>query len=914
MDKPDEVVSVTQVTHHYKQQLALADISLSIEKGSIAGLIGPDGVGKSTLLSLIAGVKKIQHGEVHLFSQNIKLNHVRNQLCHRIAYMPQGLGKNLYATLSVYENLRFFSQLFGQNHQQRRQHIEELLAATGLAPFAKRPAGKLSGGMKQKLGLCCALIHDPDLLILDEPTTGVDPLSRLQFWELIKRIKARTPDMTILVATAYMEEAERYDSLAALYNGKILATGSPKALCQQTLTKNLDEAFKALQPEHTQQANLSIPPYQQNSKPVAIEASQLTKRFGDFTAVDQVNFRIYQGEIFGFLGSNGCGKTTTMKMLTGLLPPTEGKATLFGEPMNSRSLSHRKNIGFMSQNFSLYQELTVKQNLLLHARLFQLSHDETNRRIHELLSRMSLANVADELTVDLPLGIKQRLSLAVAIIHRPKILILDEPTSGVDPIARDQFWQLLAELSRKENVTIFISTHFMNEAERCDRISLMHAGKVLAAGTTEKLVSEKQASNLEAAFIQYLQESEQTEADQKTQLSISSRDTDSKQSPPTLKKHSQASLLSWQRLWAYAQRETMEIQRDPIRFLFALLGPIFLLVVMGYGISMDVNHMKYAVLDHDQTQYSRHYLEAFEGSKYFQQQLVVGNNQQAEHALTKGEIELVIEIPPQFGRQILKKESPEVGIWIDGAMPFRAETIRGYVQGVHQNYLQQLSKTSARQTYHQLKIEPRFRYNQSIESIYAIVPGVMATLLTFIPAMLMAVAVVREKELGSITNYYATPTTRLEFLWGKQLPYISLSFINFISLFLVTWLFFGVPVKGSFWLLVIGSGLYVVATTALGLLISTFTTTQVAALFGTLIITIIPSINFSGLISPVASLSGGASVMSTYFPAAYYLNITVGVFTKAATWADLKPNFLAIIGFFIVFTLLSALFLPKQEH
>ncbi|RDH46543.1 ribosome-associated ATPase/putative transporter RbbA [Zooshikella ganghwensis] len=911
MNRPSEVVIVDQVTHYYKQQIALSNITLSITKGTIAGLIGPDGVGKSTLLGLIAGVKKIQHGEVHLFSQNIQLSAVRNQLCHRIAYMPQGLGKNLYATLSVYENLRFFSQLFGQNKQQCKQHIEELLLATGLAPFAKRPAGKLSGGMKQKLGLCCALIHDPDLLILDEPTTGVDPLSRMQFWELITRIKSRTPDMTILVATAYMEEAERYDWLAALYGGRLLATGSPKVLCEQTQTTSLDEAFKALQPECTPQANLIIPPYQQNSKPVAIEAAQLTKRFGDFTAVDQVNFQIYQGEIFGFLGSNGCGKTTTMKMLTGLLPPTEGKATLFGEPMNSRSLSHRKNIGFMSQSFSLYQELTVKQNLLLHARLFQLPSTEANHRINELLSRMSLTNVADEQTADLPLGIKQRLSLAVAIIHRPKILILDEPTSGVDPIARDQFWQLLAELSRNENVTIFISTHFMNEAERCDRISLMHAGKVLAAGTAEVLISEKQATNLEAAFIRYLQESKQTEELQKNQDSTVQPPQKAIASPKNLiKTHS----LSWQRLWAYAQREAMEIQRDPIRFLFALLGPIFLLIVMGYGISMDVKHMKYAVLDRDQTQYSRHYLEAFEGSKYFQQQFVISNDQRAELALVRGEVELVIEVPPQFGRQMLKGESPEVGIWIDGAMPFRAETIRGYVQGVHQNHLQQLAKTNAHATPQQLKIEPRFRYNQSIESIYAIVPGVMATLLTFIPAMLMAVAVVREKELGSITNYYATPTTRLEFLWGKQLPYIALSIINFISLFLVTWLFFGVPIKGSFWLLFVGSCLYVIATTALGLLISTFTTTQVAALFGTLIITIIPSINFSGLISPVASLSGGASIMSTYFPAAYYLDITVGIFTKATSWADLKLNFASVIAFFITFTLLSVLFLPKQER
>ena len=334
--------------------------------------------------------------------------------------------------------------------------------------------------MKQKVSLCCSLMHDPDLLVLDEPTTGVDPLSRRQFWELIDSIRARRPQMSVIVATAYMDEASRFDWLAAMDDGKVIAHGAPKEILAQAQKSTLDDAFIALLPPEKRGQHQEVivrPRVESDDKTPAIEAEGLTRRFGDFVAVDHVSFRIGRGEIFGFLGSNGCGKTTTMKMMTGLLPVTEGSAKLFGKPMGADDMEARQNVGYMSQAFSLYSELTVRQNLDLHAQLYHLPANEVEGRINELLERYDLKDVADAKPESLPLGVKQRLQLAVAVLHRPPMLILDEPTSGVDPVARDAFWRTLIDLSRNDGVTIFLSTHFMNEAERCDRISLMHRGQ-----------------------------------------------------------------------------------------------------------------------------------------------------------------------------------------------------------------------------------------------------------------------------------------------------------------------------------------------------------------------------------------------------------------------------------------------------
>ena len=503
---PSAVVRLHAVRLRYGQVEALAGISQEIPAGCMVGLIGPDGVGKSSLLALIAGARQIQEGAVEVLGGDMAQHPHRASACPRIAYMPQGLGRNLYPTLSVEENLQFFARLFGHNAAERRRRIDDLTRATGLYPFLMRPAGKLSGGMKQKLGLCCALIHDPDLLILDEPTTGVDPLARAQFWELIARIRSRRPGMSVLVATAYMDEAQRFDWLLAMDAGQILATGTPQELLDRTGSETLEAAFIGLLPAARTRGHSAvvIPPLQVDQDDIAIEAQGLTMRFGDFVAVDQVSFRIRRGEIFGFLGSNGCGKTTTMKLLTGLLPASEGRAWLFGHEVDPRDIATRRRVGYMSQAFSLYGELTVRQNLLLHAQLFDVPAADIPARMDEMVARFGLAEVLDSLPESLPLGLRQRLSLAVAMVHKPEMLILDEPTSGVDPVARDAFWRLLVELSRRDKVTIFISTHFMNEAERCDRMSMMHAGKVLDSDTPAQLVARRGARNLEEAFIGYL--------------------------------------------------------------------------------------------------------------------------------------------------------------------------------------------------------------------------------------------------------------------------------------------------------------------------------------------------------------------------------------------------------------------------
>ena len=448
------IVRIQDVSLSYGKVEALRHLSLDVPPHTLVGLIGPDGVGKSSMLSLVTGAHAMPpQGNLFVLGGDMRDKAHRDKVCPKIAYMPQGLGKNLYFTLTVEENLQFFARLFGHNAAERRRRIDHLTKSTGLFKFLDRPAGKLSGGMKQKLGLCCSLIHDPDLLVLDEPTTGVDPLARRQFWDLVDNVRAEQPNMGVIVATAYMDEAQRFDWLVAMDDGQVLATGTPKEILERTQRDNLDSAFIQLLPESKRQQHkeLTVPPLELTSgEDYSIEAEGLTKRFGSFTAVDHVSFKIRRGEIFGFLGSNGCGKTTTMRMLTGLLPATEGEAKLFGKPVGDDSMAVRQNLGYMTQLFSLYSELTVRQNLELYAKLYRIPRNEVEERVQEMMKRFQLEPYENITPASLPLGLKQRLSLAAAAIHRPQILILDEPTSGVDPVARDGFWELIIELSRRD--------------------------------------------------------------------------------------------------------------------------------------------------------------------------------------------------------------------------------------------------------------------------------------------------------------------------------------------------------------------------------------------------------------------------------------------------------------------------------
>ncbi|HJV65675.1 MAG TPA: ribosome-associated ATPase/putative transporter RbbA [Geomonas sp.] len=912
------VARLSGVSLRFGRTVALDAVELAIPAGRLVGVIGPDGVGKSSLFSLVAGSRKIQEGTVEVLGGDMADRGHRRQVCPRIAFMPQGLGRNLYPTLSAFENVDFFGRLFGHNRLERERRIGELLAATGLAPFADRPAGKLSGGMKQKLSLCCALIHDPDLLILDEPTTGVDPLSRRQFWELVDRIRAGRSGMSVLIATAYMEEAARFDWLVAMNAGAILATGTPRELLLRTGTETLEDAFIALLPEPQRRGHqaLSIPPPGiEAAAETVIEADRLTMRFGDFTAVDQVSFRIRRGEIFGFLGSNGCGKTTTMKMLTGLLEASEGKALLFGAPVDPRDLNTRRRVGYMTQSFSLYSELTVRQNLVLHARLFSIPEERIPPRVREMAARFGLAEVMDELPDALPLGLRQRLSLAVAMIHSPEILILDEPTSGVDPVARDAFWQIMVELARGDRVTIFISTHFMNEAARCDRISLMHAGRVLVSDAPAALVAARAAQTLEEAFISYLEEAGCGPAGDP----ISPAPPAAAEAPFTGEAGARPRHLpafSLRRLFSYSRREALELRRDPIRLVLALLGSMILMLVMGYGINLDVEHLSFAALDLDQSTTSRDYLLSITGSRYFSARPPIRDHAELDRRMRSGELSLAIEIPPGFARDLRHGRRVAVGAWIDGAMPTRAETVRGYVQGIHALWLagqaRQLLGPAALAA--PATIEVRYRYNPDVKTMPAMVPAMIPLLLLLLPAVLTALSVVREKELGSIVNFYVTPSSRLEFLLGKQLPYLALTMLNFLLLVAQAVFIFRVPLKGSFLALAAAALLYALFSTGFGLFMSTFMRSQTAALFGTAILSILPAVQFSGLIEPAATLQGAAAWLGKSYPTTHFMTIARGTFSKGLAFGDLQASFLPLALAGPLLIALAAVMLKKQDR
>ena len=1106
-------LTISHLTHRYGKTLALDDLSLTLPRGLTVGLIGPDGVGKSTLLALIAGVRRIQSGELHVLGGDMRQPADRLALSHRIAYMPQGLGRNLYPTLSVYENIDFHARLFGLPAGERRARIRRLLDATGLAPFPDRATGKLSGGMKQKASLCCALVHAPDLLILDEPTTGVDPLSRRQFWALVHDLQRETAGMTVLVATAYIEEAEPFAQLWAMDAGKLLVNAPTRDV--MVGHANLEEAYIRLLPPEKQQGTggLDLTPFVADpSLPPAIEAHHLTKRFGDFTSVDDVSFTIQQGEIFGFLGSNGCGKSTTMKMLTGLLQATSGTAELLGAPVDAGSVATRMRVGYMSQAFSLYEELTVRQNLTLHARLYRLGA-RGKAAIKEALEQFDLVDVADTKPAALPLGIRQRLQLAAACLHRPEVLILDEPTSGVDPAARDMFWRHLLRMSREDKITIFVTTHFMNEAARCDRISFMHQGRVLAVGTPAELIAQYQAPNLEEAFVQYLllDEAAQKEkagetptaaqspavlppplqrsaagegwgggsvrtssADVETSSAttpnepptaaqsstdlpppqpspaadasascegggytatesataneppaiiaddtptaaqsptvlpppsqrsaagegwgggsarISSADVETSsaitanepptaaqsptvQPPPSQRSAAgegwggssarissadvetssattanepptaapspaelppppvgegggggskQSSAASFQSLrgWlatirTFAIREGKELLRDHVRTFFALFGPVILMTAVTWGVSFDIGNLAFAVRDRDQSAESRAIVEYFAGSSQFHQLPPLTADADIDTALESSAAKMIIDIPPSFGRDLLRGARPEIGFYLDGAESFNASNLTGYIASILGDYARdQAHAHGIRLPPDATQLVPRFRYNPDFKSILAIAPGVLMLALSLFPAMMAAVGVVREREIGSIANFYASPASRLQFLLGKQLPYLAAAMLSFLILYLMMRYWFGVPLNGSAAALLSGTLLMCATTTATGLLVSCFTRSQVAAIFITAVGTVMPAMSFSGFLVPVSSLQGGAYIMGKILPSAWYANLTTGTFVKGLGYPDLVREHFILGGYYLIILTLAVLNLKKQER
>lgn len=561
------IVRVSGFVKRYKRHVVVQGVDLEVRRGEIYGLIGPDGSGKSSLMKAIAGVLSYEAGEVEVFGIRVDSERAAEQVKQRIGFLPQGLGLNLYPELSVEENIDFFARLRLVPEAELRERKARLLAMTRLDRFRDRPMKQLSGGMKQKLGLICTLIHEPELAILDEPTTGVDPVSRRDFWIILAEL-LQERGMTALVSTAYMDEAARFHRLSFLSQGVTLTVGRPadilamvpgvKVVLQATLqlealerlkrefpqaealgpaihvflqdpdpatavrrvqavlgefpaphirteASELEDVFVALllrQSGQTGQAAAAewTPPASERNthEGVAIEAKDLSRDFGAFRAVDRVGFRVKQGEIFGLLGANGAGKTTVIKMLTGILPPSEGEGWVAGADMRGAAGTIKERIGYMSQAFSLYLDLTVVENIRLFAGIYGLSGRETRERLEWILAMAGLKGYETDLTGRLPMGVRQRLALGCALVHRPRVLFLDEPTSGVDPIGRRRFWDILSRLSREDGVAILITTHYMSEAEHCDHLALMYAGRVVAEGAPADMKSrvEEEAGRL----------------------------------------------------------------------------------------------------------------------------------------------------------------------------------------------------------------------------------------------------------------------------------------------------------------------------------------------------------------------------------------------------------------------------------
>ncbi len=477
-------IEVNNVSKHYGKIQALKDVSFSVQKGEVFGLIGPDGAGKTTMFRILCTLLQPENGTATVDGYDVvsQMKEVRK----RVGYVPGRFS--LYLDLTVEENLRFFATLFNTTVEENYDSIKAIYSQ--IERFKDRKAGALSGGMKQKLALCCALVHQPSVLFLDEPTTGVDPVSRKEFWEILGHLKEH--DITIIASTPYLDEVRNCERVVFLSEGVVKGTGSPNEILNE-----FRDIFNPPGIERTLITNIE----EKEDKEVenVIEVDHLVKAFGSFRAVDDISFSVKKGEIFGFLGANGAGKSTAMHMLIGLSQPTSGTGRVAGFDIRTEYEQIKRHIGYMSQKFSLYEDLTVAENISLFAGIYGMQDDEIKRKTDDLLRRLNFSDHRDSLVSSLPLGWKQKLAFSVSIFHKPSIVFLDEPTGGVDPVTRRQFWELIYDAAER-GITVFVTTHYMDEAEYCDRISIMVDGKIKALGTPNALKREFNQPDMDHVF------------------------------------------------------------------------------------------------------------------------------------------------------------------------------------------------------------------------------------------------------------------------------------------------------------------------------------------------------------------------------------------------------------------------------
>lgn len=915
---------------------ALMAVFSKIVRGSITGLIGPDGAGKTTLIRIIAGLLSLTDGHVSVEGLDPAVH--LTQLRAILGYMPQKFG--LYEDLTVIENLTLYADLRGVLGDERITEFERLLEFTHLTDFTTRLSGDLSGGMKQKLGLACALLGQPKVLLLDEPSVGVDPISRRELWKMVNALVSG--GMTVIWSTCYLDEAELCDAVLLMNEGKLIYSGEPQVLTKKLGGRSVQ--IQNIEGDHrlVLQRALCSPKVMDGSiqgknirlllrkkgelprlellkagehayltpssprfedafidmlgggpggesvltklmKPIpitagshaVIEAKNLTKMFGAFAAASKINFKVKRGEIFGLLGPNGAGKSTTFKLMCGLLSSTSGTATVFGLDLKKNASQARQHIGYMAQKFSLYGDLTVQQNLQFFSGIYGLSGKRQQKKMSEMIAVFELKAFLNRKAGELSLGFKQRLSLACAIMHEPAILFLDEPTSGVDPIARREFWTHINGLVEK-GVTIMVTTHYIDEAEYCDRIGLIYQGILIETGTPDELkqrvISDsKPEPTMEDAFVDLVRR-----YDEKTVKSI-----------PTAQKNLQHHLyysyyLKWKteyiehygamRRWvALCQKEYHQIVRDPTSILIAVVIPVLMLFIFCFGISLDTSKIRLGIVMGDFSPQARHFEMALMGSPYIDA-VPMKDRFLAAQELSAGHVRGLVIIQPNFSIRLTQAGGvAPVQIITDGSETNTANFVTAYAVGAWELWQAQQSADSGHAPLNSIAIENRYWFNPEAMSRNFIVPGSIALVMTVIGALLSSLVIAREWERGTMEALLSTPVTRMEFFLSKLIPYYSLGMISMTVCALTGVILLGVPFNGSIVLLFIESSLFLGSVLGIGLLFSGMTRNQFNAAQAALNAAYLPAMILSGFVFEISSMPPIVQAVTYIIPARYFV-------------------------------------------
>jgi ABC-type multidrug transport system ATPase subunit/ABC-type Na+ efflux pump permease subunit len=944
---------------------ALDSVSFEARRGALTALVGPDGAGKSTLMRLTAGLMTADSGDLSVLGIDVAAD--PQQVQSLIGYMPQRFG--LYQDLSVQENLDLYADLHGIGAAERRDRYPRLMEMTALGPFVQRQAGRLSGGMKQKLGLACTLICSPELLLLDEPTVGVDPLSRRELWAIILQL-VKDEGLTVLLSTSYLDEAERCGHVIVLHEGKVLSHGRPDEVAELATgrvflaepppgrtprgmqARMLDSPdvidavpegghvrlVMAAEASGTTFDGASMTPARArfedgfmlllrritpdrpavamtlerhpaaDGDQVVVEVKDLVRHFGAFTAVDHVSFAVRRGEIFGLLGPNGAGKTTTFRMLCGLLPPTHGTLRVAGVDLHRARAAARQQLGYVAQKFALYGDLSVAENLDFFASAYGLRGARRRERIAWALEQFELEPLMRQPSGLLPGGYKQRLAMAAALLHEPEILFLDEPTSGADPLARREFWRRITSLA-EQGVTVIVTTHFMEEAEYCDHVAILDHGRILVHGTPAEIrryapVEEGRESRMEDAFIAIVAAGREVEASPPpVQGKVAAR------RPFTIDRTTDLTARAW-RIWALVKKEVRQILRDPSSIAVGVVMPVLLILLFGYGLTLDVKNVPVAVVLEDTSPDAIELASTFQLSPYFRAQLTT-SMAQAEDLILASQVDGIIRIRSDFSRR-MRNGDAEVQILAHGRDANRARIIQGYVQGAVGQWTARRMAEGKEVSSGPVVVEDRLWFNEANESRYFLVPGLVVLVMTVLGALLTALVVAREWEQGTFEALFVTPVRAGEILLSKVLPYLGLGIFGLVLCLLAAKFLFQVPFLGSLWVLSLGSLLYLLVALGMGLLISSTVKAQFVASLIVVVAAFIPALMLSGFLFELHNLPAAVRLLSYLFPARYYVALLQTVLLAGDVWSVILPNLAVLAGMAILLLALTRLGFKKQ--